>query len=144
MTHPALLVRAGGAVYGLPLGQCAEIVERPVCTPLPGSEGFVRGLVNLRGRLVTVLDLGAWLGAAASAEHAGHGIVVLEHGEQRVGLAVDEVVRIAQVEAAPLPGGTGAASGIGLHRCAGAAEGAEPQVIGLLDTDAVVGPVFAR
>jgi purine-binding chemotaxis protein CheW len=142
---PALLVRAGAATYGVPLERCREILERPVCTPIPGTGAHVRGLINLRGRLVTVLDLGAWLAAEPSAHAEERAVVIVEQGGRPVGMLVDDVVRIARVEAAPLAGGAGAVSGVDLHRCAdveSAAGGA--RVMGLLDLDSVVGSAFAR
>src|SRR5687767_14356223 len=64
-----LLFGVGGTVYGCDIASVREIVALRPTTRLPGSPPFVSGLVNLRGAIVTVIDLAMRLGnGAASAE----------------------------------------------------------------------------
>lgn len=68
-------------------------------TPIPGAPAVVLGLINVRGVVVTVLDLAAILASDPEAAVAGTGIravgrqsiVLLEHGGRAVGVAVDAV-----------------------------------------------------
>ena len=78
-----------GTVYGCDIGAVREIVPLRRTTRLPGAPAYVRGLVNLRGAIVTVIDLAARLGGGTSA-HDGS-VVLAEFGNKNVGLAVDEV-----------------------------------------------------
>ena len=91
---PRLLVFiAAGSRYGCGLEAVREIVPFRAATRLPGAPAHVVGLINLRGRLVTVTDLAVQLGRrdAASERPAGGSIILLESGARTVGVLVDEV-----------------------------------------------------
>ena len=62
-----LAVRAGGADYLLPLAQSGEIFPLPAVQPVPYSQSWFLGVVNLRGGLYGVVDLAAFIGGAAPA-----------------------------------------------------------------------------
>ncbi len=66
-------------------------------TPLPQSPTFVRGVINLRGTVLPIVDLAARLGFAAAEPSARHAIVVAQIGHQVVGLLVEGVSDIFTV-----------------------------------------------
>ena len=66
-------------------------------TPLPHSPGFVRGVINLRGAVLPVVDLAARLGLRSAEPSARSVIIVSRIGEQLVGLLVDAVSDILTV-----------------------------------------------
>lgn len=66
-------------------------------TPLPRSPSFVRGVVNLRGAVLPIVDLAARLGFAATEPTARHVIIVTKIGHQVIGLLVDAVSDILTV-----------------------------------------------
>ncbi len=66
-------------------------------TPLPRSPPFVRGVINLRGAVLPILDLAARLGLPAPEPTARHVIIVTQVGAQIVGLLVDAVSDIITV-----------------------------------------------
>ncbi len=68
-------------------------------TPLPHSPGFVRGVINLRGAVLSIVDLAARLGLPATEPSARHVIIVAQVGHQIVGLLVDAVSDILTVTA---------------------------------------------
>lgn len=84
-----LLFAVAGTVYGCEIGAVREIVPLRHATRLPGAPAYVRGLVNLRGAIVTVIDLPARLAGTSAAEDGS--VVLAEFGNKQVGLAVDEV-----------------------------------------------------
>ncbi|HEX6749672.1 MAG TPA: chemotaxis protein CheW [Longimicrobium sp.] len=84
--------------FAVPIGRIREIIPARPYTPLPGSGGHVCGLINLRGRIVTVVDLGARLGLPPASRIPEHSIVIVEHHAKLVGLAVEEVARIVAVD----------------------------------------------
>lgn len=93
-----LLVQAGGHRLGLPVPLVREVVPGPErYTRLPGAGAHAAGLLNLRGQLVTVLDLGV-LVEGAPAARGEHGVVVLEVDGRTVGLAVEAVHRMTAAE----------------------------------------------
>ncbi len=74
-----------------------EIRSWTQATPLPQTPDFIRGVVNLRGAVLPILDLGARLGLGSTEPTARHAILVTEIGERVVGLLVDGVSEILSV-----------------------------------------------
>jgi purine-binding chemotaxis protein CheW len=83
--------RASGFCFGVPIGRIAEVLPRHPVTPLPGSEPFIGGIINVRGHIVTLMDLGRRLGLSPVLDREDYQVVVLEHRGARAALAVDEV-----------------------------------------------------
>lgn len=94
----AVLFVAGGHRFGVAIERIREVIPAREYTSLPGSGGHVCGLINLRGRIVTVIDLGARLHLPPSSAVADHSIVIVEHRDRLVGMAVEEVARIVAVD----------------------------------------------
>jgi purine-binding chemotaxis protein CheW len=90
-----LVVEAGAQRFAWELEFVREIVHTPVVTRLPGAPRWVLGLLNLRGRVVTVVDLALRMGLA---EGAGASIVVLELDGRMLGVRVDAVRSVANAE----------------------------------------------
>jgi purine-binding chemotaxis protein CheW len=107
-TEPLLVVLVGERSFALPLEGVLEVVPSRPFARLPGAPAAVRGVVNVRGRVVTVIDLGAALEVEPATASADHRVLVLAHDGRQVGIAVSEVARIARVplaELAEAPGG---------------------------------------
>lgn len=86
-----------GHLFGFPLDHVREILTPRPFTRLPGSGPGVCGLIGLRGRVVTVLDLGVILGMRPSAAAPDHRLLLLEWDQRRISIAVDTVVVVARV-----------------------------------------------
>lgn len=84
-----LVVEVDGRAFGIPVEQVREVVRRERITRVPGSTALVRGVVNVRGAVVTVLELSVLLGTERAVTSSS--IVLLEHGSRLIGLAVDAV-----------------------------------------------------
>lgn len=89
-------------MYGVDSTQIQEIIPFRRVTRLPGAPPFVRGLINVRGTIVTVIDLGARLDPSCAPIDDGS-VLLARYRERTVGLAVDEVldVRGVVVDAPP-------------------------------------------
>jgi purine-binding chemotaxis protein CheW len=79
-------------------------------TPVPHAPAFLLGVINLRGAVMPVINLGARLGMETSQPTARHVIIVAKVGDQSVGLVVDAVcetfaVRPEQIQPVPDMGG---------------------------------------
>ena len=77
-------------MFGCEIAVVREIIPARLATRLPGSPGYVLGLINLRGTVITVIDLVQRLGAGTADAREGS-IVLVAFGPRSVGLAVDEV-----------------------------------------------------
>jgi len=67
-------------------------------TPVPQAPSFVRGIVNLRGTLLPIVDLAARLGYPSAEPTARHVIMVAQVDQQNIGLLVDGVSDIFTIE----------------------------------------------
>ncbi len=96
----------GRAAYGIDILKIQEINKLLDLTPVPGSAPHIRGILNLRGQIVTVIDLSLKLGLRDShADARGRNIIVRSRGEH-IGLLVErigEVVSIHGEEIEPPP-----------------------------------------
>jgi purine-binding chemotaxis protein CheW len=95
-TTPALLFRSGDVVYGVDSTQIQEIIPFRRVTRLPAAPPFVRGLINVRGTIVTVIDLGVRLDSSSAPIDDGS-VLLARYRERTVGLAVDEVLDVRGV-----------------------------------------------
>jgi purine-binding chemotaxis protein CheW len=103
-----LLFRVAGSVYGCDIDAVREIIPYKRATRLPGAPPYVQGLINLRGTIVTVLDLGVRLDPSRPPlRDAGGSIILAEHGTRVVGVAVDEVMDVQAIVEEPLDAAIG-------------------------------------
>ncbi|WP_219406260.1 chemotaxis protein CheW [Pseudomonas sp. Colony2] len=84
--------RLGEHWYVAPMGEVAEVLHEPRCTLMPGVKPWIKGVANLRGRLLPVMDLGGFLGLELSVARKQRRVLVVEYQDVFVGLLVDEVV----------------------------------------------------
>lgn len=113
--HRYLLFAVGERLYGWEIDAVREIVPFRRCTRLPGAPAYVCGLINLRGTVVTVLDLGLRLGAAP-VDRADGSVILVEQGARVVGFGVDamrDVQRIVPEEVETPHGSAGGAGPAG-------------------------------
>jgi purine-binding chemotaxis protein CheW len=90
-TLPVVVFRIGDLTCAAPAARVREVLPRLPATRIPGVDGAVEGLVNLRGGLLTVVDGHLLLGRPAGADEEG-GILVLDVRGRRFGLAVSQVL----------------------------------------------------
>ena len=124
-THRILLFGLAERIYGCNIALVREIIPYRRPTRLPGAPECVPGLINLRGTIVTVIDLGIRLEAGAAARAEGS-IILVERGAGTIGVAVDEVMDVQLILAEDIqatsetgilcddvPGGAGLVRGLG-------------------------------
>ena len=86
----------GDGVYGIDALRVQEIVQARSTTPVPLAPNVVTGLMNLRGQIVTVLDVRKRLGVPPRAS-ATTAIVVVQTADGAIGLMVDEIGDVIDV-----------------------------------------------
>lgn len=100
MSFLSVMCTIGGAAYGLPVAAVREVVNLPSLLPLAGSSSYVRGLLNLRGLFIPVLD-GRLLVDAPAPLALSCQVIILGEARAEFGLIVDHaqsvhLVRVAQ------------------------------------------------
>ena len=98
--------KVGHETYGIPITALSEIVRVPEITAVPDAPEHVEGVINLRGKIVAVVDLRKRFGKSASGVDRHSRILVVEHRGRLAGMIVDaasEVLKIpeSEIEAAP-------------------------------------------
>ncbi|MBA2685406.1 MAG: chemotaxis protein CheW [Gemmatimonadaceae bacterium] len=91
-----LLFRLADRIGGIELEIVREILPPSPATRLPGAPSYVRGLINVRGTVITVIDLVARLFDRPARPDGP--VMLVEHQGKVVGVAVDEVIEVQ-----PLP-----------------------------------------
>jgi purine-binding chemotaxis protein CheW len=116
--------RVGRETYGVPITSLHEIVRVPEITAVPDAPDYVEGVINLRGKIVSVLDLRKRLGEAEIAPSKRNRILVVEHRGRLCGLIVDsasDVLKIPAADVDPSPtefveGGLNCVTGLGKYQ----------------------------
>jgi purine-binding chemotaxis protein CheW len=93
--------------FGLGVASVQEVLPAPAITPVPLAPRAVAGLVNLRGQIVTAIDLRRRLGLAEHPAVAPLALLVVRHDDALVGLLVTRVGEVVErleggLETAPL------------------------------------------
>ena len=91
----------GAVNYGAPVEQVREVRDVQAVTPVPGAPSYVEGVTNLRGQIITVMDLRKRLDID-EAEKQGQKIIVIEMGKAAVGVVVDTVTEVSTIAEADI------------------------------------------
>lgn len=83
--------------YGLPLALALEILTMQSITKLPLVSDYIEGIINLRGKVIPVLDVRKKLGILQRADNNTNCIIVIDIHDMHVGLMVDMVSEVASV-----------------------------------------------
>jgi purine-binding chemotaxis protein CheW len=116
--------KVGRETYGVPIASLHEIVHVPEITVVPDAPEYMEGVINLRGKIVSVIDLRKRLGQAKVSRERCNRILVVQHQGRLSGLIVDsasEALKIpaADVEPSPtesLEGGIKCVTGLGKYQ----------------------------
>ena len=92
-----LSVRIGTQEFALNIKAIREIRGWTASTPLAHAPVYIKGVINLRGAVLTIVDLANRLGLPSTEPNAASVIVVVENGDQVAGLLVDAVCEIFTV-----------------------------------------------
>jgi purine-binding chemotaxis protein CheW len=137
-----LTVALDRETYGIAVLKVREIIRLQKITPVPQVPAYVKGVINLRGRVISIVDLRTKFGLTAEcAERTCIVVVQVRINEQitPMGLivdSVDEVVNLAAADIEPAPDFGGAVSG----ECLLGMAKVKNRVMTLLDIDRVVAP----
>lgn len=121
-------------LLGIPIEEVEEINRLVDMTQVPHAPEYARGVINLRGEVVTVVDLQSLLDLPPASIGASSRNVIVRWQGQRIGMLVErvaDVVRVRPEDMEPPPSNVGGASGqwfLGVHKL-------ESQLLMILEVD---------
>ncbi len=127
----------GGALCGINILNIQEINKHFEITRIPQASDYIEGILNLRGRIVTIIDLGKKLGLAPVGKNKDNRNIIVNSEEEHIGLMVDsiaDVVLARKDDIEPAPSNIGGVQGKFFQGVLKT----EKQLIGILDIDEVL------
>src|SRR5882672_9215462 len=116
--------QVGRETYGVPITSLHEIVRVPEITAVPDAPDYMEGVINLRGKIVSVIDLRKRFGQQSTAATRRNRILVVEHRGRLCGLIVDSASEVLKIPAADIEpsaavfqeGGLNSITGLGKYK----------------------------
>lgn len=98
----SLTFYVGDTLYGFPLSNVLEIINMQPIATVPGTPAYVKGIINLRGGIVPVVDIRIKFGKEEKEYDDLTSIIITLLGSMTVGVIVDRVSNVVNLEALPL------------------------------------------
>lgn len=96
-----IIFRVGDEEFGVPISDVQEIIKAGAITPIPDSPGFIKGLINVRGDIVPIIDIRVRFKLPTAEEPSKH-IVIVKPAGDLFGLMVNEVMEVLRVQASDI------------------------------------------
>ncbi|MCI5761199.1 purine-binding chemotaxis protein CheW [Lactobacillus agilis] len=91
-----ILFKMQGQNYLISADDVEEVVDTIQITKVPLASNWIKGLINLRGTVVTVVGLAELLGIPSSDNNLN--ILIMKNGEERKGLLIEEVIEVSDID----------------------------------------------
>ncbi|ACX51412.1 CheW protein [Ammonifex degensii KC4] len=132
-----VVFRLADQTYGVDVGSVVEIIRMESVTKVPRAPEFVEGVINLRGRIIPVIDLRHRFGLPRKEPDRSTRIVIVEMGGMTVGMIVDAVLEVLRIPTDKIEPPPAVVSGIDVAYLRGIALWQEDMII-LLDLEKVL------
>ncbi len=96
-TNMFLTFAIGSESYGIEVSSVVEIIRASMITPLPDVYYFIKGVINLRGKILPVIDFRARLNLSNIEYDDRTCIIIVQHKEVNVGVIVDRVTEVLTI-----------------------------------------------
>ncbi|MGB9915504.1 MAG: chemotaxis protein CheW [Candidatus Bathyarchaeales archaeon] len=84
--------------YGVDVHQVREVKNFEGATPVPYAPPYVKGVTNLRGEIIPVIDLRKRIGLDANKGNENAGIMIIVQGKHPIGVIVDSVIEVLTLQ----------------------------------------------
>lgn len=131
--------------YSIPLSKVKEVIRMPQISPLPQVPRFFKGLINLRGQIISVIDLRSKLAMPEGAyDPKRTSIIITEAQDLVIGAIVDDVTEVHGFEETNIEYNLDIPAHIRRDYVSGVARAENGSLILILDVDRVVSPEELR
>jgi len=97
-----VIFQVANEVFGVDISTVQEIIRIQAITKIPKAPEFVEGVINLRGKVIPVIDLRERFGFEKTEETKSTRIVVVEVEEDTIGMIVDAVAEVLRIPASSI------------------------------------------
>lgn len=126
-------------LLGVDIGRVQEINEEPVVTKVPLARVYVLGIMNLRGQIITIIDLRRKMGLASPGPAEGKaGVMIVNWKGEHVGLLFDRIGDVVEADEARIEAPPANISGASEEFFQGVLTTARQRIVALLDIDSVL------
>ena len=132
-----IIFKLGREEYGMDMLRVQEIKRMMGITRVPSTPSFIRGVINLRGSVLPVIDLRTRLGLAENELTEAARIIVVLVNDGIVGFIVDEVVEVTTINTQDVEAAQTLSSGLSADFITGIAK-ADNRLYIMLNPDAIV------
>lgn len=132
-----VVFNVGRELYAIGIEAVHEIVNVPEVTAIPDSPPFLEGVINLRGKIVPVIDLRKRLKLIGIERTKSTRVLITENSEHTVGLLVDSVSEVLKIPSETVEEPPAMVSAIGIEYITGVAKVSD-RIIILLDLKKVL------
>ena len=98
-TEKYLLFLSDGLLFGVPAEAVVEIITGHTVTKLPLVPDYIRGIINLRGQILPIVDIRALLGQGSCQSDC---MMILQADDTQVGILVDQVQKMVDIDVSSL------------------------------------------
>ncbi len=106
MEHQLVVFELSNEFYGIDIAVVESIIKMQAITQLPQTPNYIKGVTNLRGTVLPVIDLRIRFGLPTQADTKQTRVIIVTMGNIKVGIMVDgvsEVLRVSDESIEPLP-----------------------------------------
>jgi purine-binding chemotaxis protein CheW len=133
----------GSEIYGVDISQVREIIPIQKIVPVPRAPEFVEGIINLRGKVIPVLDLRKHFGFEKKERDEDQKIVLAESHSESIGVIVDSVSSVLRIPEDSIEPPASVITGDGVEYIAGIAK-MNSSLIVLLDLTKIISDAESR
>ncbi|MEK6697689.1 MAG: chemotaxis protein CheW [Nitrospirota bacterium] len=135
--------KIGRELFGVYIHMVQEIVRVPEITPVPEMPIFVEGVINLRGKIVSIVDLNKRLKIGESVKSRSNRVLIVEVEKKVIGLLVDAVTEILRIPPEAIEPAPDIATAVGTEYIMGVGKMPDKLII-LLDLKNILNPEEIR
>ncbi|RBP46784.1 chemotaxis protein CheW [Garciella nitratireducens] len=87
-----------GQQYAIKTQQVEEISKLMDITPVPNAPDYIKGLINLRGNVISVMELSKLLQLQSEEDQKYQNIIITKITDEKIGLLVEEIYQVMEIE----------------------------------------------